>query len=187
MIPVSPSRSVTVRLEPAFLRLIGGLFVLLLLSFIIGCGGGSGGSGTDNGTGVDPLEIEVNTSLDLFLSAIASGNIDLAMQEVDSNLQYYRKDSTVLGYQGFKTCLANFLAGAASISITIAPRAVVPDGETAAIIRGTLKCTYIDKKTSKSISSEELCEIYYARVPKVWGIQRLSGQNFTTLVFPAAF
>ncbi|MFZ2955760.1 MAG: hypothetical protein WA705_02545 [Candidatus Ozemobacteraceae bacterium] len=164
-------------------RSLAGACALLFLLFSIGCSGGGSGGGASNGTGVDPIEVEIGVSVDLFLGAIASGSIDRAMQEVDSNLQYHRAGSqVVLGYTGFKEKLGNFLAGVSSISIALTPRSVVPDGENAATVHGTLTYSYVDASGTPR-SAQEACEIYYARIAR-WGIQSLSGPNQTSMSFP---
>lgn len=153
--------------------------IALLLT--IGCGGGGGG-GSD-GTGLDPIEVEVGAELDKVLGAMSSRNLDQAMAGFDSNLQYFRAGSeTPLGYSTFRTQLSAFLSGAASITVEIVSRSVVPNGEDAATVRGSLVYSYRDSQGAAK-SGQEDCEMVWERVSR-WGIKRLSGYSLARLAFP---
>jgi len=156
-------------------------FIGLLL--MVGCSGGGGGGST--GTGLDPIEVEVGTELDAVLAGMNARNLDQAMAGIDSNLQYFRSGSTTpLSYSVFRDKLSAFLTGAASITVSVVSRSVVPAGESAATVRGTLVYTYRDS-TGLAKSGQEECEMSWERVSR-WGVKRLSGFNLAGLAFPPA-
>lgn len=158
--------------------------VFLFLGFLIlaGCGGGGGGD-PGNGVGNDPIEVEINSDIDVFLAAISKQDLPQAMEHVDSNLQYFRAgSSSVQGFSYFRALLSLFLEGATSINIELRDRGVTPDGENSAIVRGTLVYNYRDaSKVYKEMS--ETCEIKYERVSR-WGILSFSRFSLGGLSFP---
>lgn len=157
---------------------------LIVLALNIGCSGGGGGTG---GTGVDPIEVEINAEIDTFLAGLNARNLDQAMGEVDSNLQYSRAGSVLgvyLGYTDFRNHLSAFLSGVSSVTVKLESRGVVPDGESLARVRGTLTYSYRDSAGTVRNATED-CEMYWERVAR-WGIKRLSGFNLVGLAFPPA-
>jgi len=161
--------------------LIRRFILFLVLIVLLGCGGGGGGS--DVGTGIDPIEVEVGAALDSFLKAVNDKHLTEAMSWIDSNIQYRRANSTAIyTYNGFKSFLSDFLAKAASVSVQLRNRGIVPDGENNATIRGSLVWECRDASGTFETKTEN-CEIAFERVSK-WGIRSLSGFNLEGLYFP---
>jgi len=157
------------------------LFVILLGCagyLTLGCGSNSG----ESANGVDPIEVEVGASLDAFFASVAARNLEAAMTQVDSNLQYYRAGSSApLGYVDFTVQLSGFISKAASITLLINDRGIVADGENTARVRGILVCQYYTGGSLQTL--QETCEILYERVSR-WGIRSLSRYNQEGMSFP---
>ncbi len=155
----------------------------LIGAFILGCGGGGGGSG---GTGSDPIEVEINAFLDVFLAAINREDIDGAMQSVDTNLKYYcpANPNGAGGYPVLRSRLQAFFADASSISVSLIDRGVSPSSETLVHVRSDLVYSYYDASGTMHSFPPQKCEMAIVQSTR-WGIVSLSGsQDTNPLSFP---
>lgn len=155
------------------------IVLVSLTAMFAGCGGGGGGSST---TGVSPVELEVQTSIDSFSAAVRSKDLSAAMNEFDSSLRYYPANATILGgfedFNQFRSRLSAFFTGAVVNDFTITSLAVNPGVESAAMARGLLSCNYNDSNGNPKQIIEQI-EMKMEKVSK-WGITELYAYNNST-------
>lgn len=146
---------------------------------LLGCGGGGGGSG-DAGA-VDPAAVEVRAFLDTFTAAIARNDLETAMGQVDSNLQYFRAGVTQPeNHNRFRERLAAFVASAASITVQL--DVSISAGEEVATARGSWRFEW-RTPGGEMRSLTENVEIRCEKEGR-WGIRTLSGHTLAGLQFP---
>jgi len=169
--------------------LLGGL----LLIGLFGCGGGGGGAGPDGTTGISPMEVEVQSVVNSFISrlnAAAANPATLALTELDASFVCLHVSSPApLTHTKFSLALQNFFnpANTASASIVFAPITVYPLGEFRAKAFGTLSYSYFDQKAGvvKNASDSAQFELELAQT---WKIVSLSDRDFAKPVtFPPLF
>lgn len=167
-------------------KFFGFLFLLSVILAFTGCGGG----GSSGSTGVSPIELEVQTTIDAISAAIKAENLADSMDGFDSNLRFYPANAQVLGgfedFNQFRNRLSNFFNGATVIDFSITSVAVSPGLETAAMSRGQLNCSYTDSNGIARQINEQV-EMKLEKVSK-WGITEIyaydksAGQ--TGMLFP---
>ncbi|MBF0547376.1 MAG: hypothetical protein HQM08_23240 [Candidatus Riflebacteria bacterium] len=159
-------------------------FGLFSLFFMTGCGGGGGSGSSSAGLGNDPLEVEVDSFLDVFFNDISTKKNDSAMVLVSDSLKYYRSGTpNELGKAKFSEKLNAFSNQCATLSVTFENRSVAPFSESYARVRGVLKTQYSISTDSQLISLQEICDIEVERI-KDWQIKVFSGKDLVGANFP---